>query len=234
MTTPDRTPFGAVLFDMDGLLVDSEPLWHVAEIEVLGNLGVPIGVDEARATKGMFANEVVAFWHSRYPWDGPSVDEVAVMVTDRAGDLIEDRGELLPGALDVIDLVEEQGMGRAVASSSHYRLIDRVLAHFDLAHRFALRHSAEDEPFGKPHPGVFLTAAAKIGVPPRHCLVLEDSPAGVLAAKAASMTAVAVPADTERGRAEIALADAVLDSLEALDAAMLAELSGGSGRHPLG
>lgn len=219
---------------MDGLLVDSEPLWHVAEIEVLGNLGVPIGVDEARATKGMFANEVVAFWHARYPWEGPSVDEVAVMVTDRAGDLIEERGQLLPGALEVIDLVEEHGMARAVASSSHYRLIDRVLAHFNLTHRFALRHSAEDEAFGKPHPGVFITAAHKLGLAPRHCLVLEDSPAGVLAAKAASMTVVAVPADSERARAEMGLADVVLESLEALDAALLAELAGGSGRHPLG
>ena len=234
MTTPDRKPFTGVLFDMDGLLVDSEPLWHVAEMDVLGGLGVPLSIDEARATKGMFANEVVAFWFQRYPWTGVSIDEVAVTVTDRAGDLIEERGELLPGVLELIALVAESGMKSAVASSSHYRLIHRVLKHFGITDHFELVHSAEDEPFGKPHPGVFISAAQRLGLAPRHCLVLEDSPAGVLAGKAASMTVVAVPADSERSRPEIALADVVLDSLIELDAGLLAKLSGGKGTHPLG
>jgi len=77
-------------------------------------------------------------------------------------------------------------------------------------------HSAEFEPYGKPHPGVFLTAAAALGVAPDRCLVLEDSAAGVLAAKAGRMTVVAVPTPSDRKLAVFLLADLLLDSLEDL------------------
>jgi sugar-phosphatase len=105
----------------------------------------------------------------------------------------------------------------AVASSSQYRLIDVALEHFGLRHYFALVHSAEDEAWGKPHPAVFLTAAAKLDVPPRRCLVWEDAPAGVVAAKAASMACVAVPEHGEEDRPAFALADVVLGSLLDMD-----------------
>ena len=97
-----------------------------------------------------------------------------------------------------------------MASSSQYRLIDAALAHFDLRDRFELVHSAEDEDYGKPHPAVFLTAAAKLGAPPRRCLVWEDAPAGVLAAKASSMTCIAVPEEGEGHHPAFGLADLVV------------------------
>ena len=104
-----------------------------------------------------------------------------------------------------------------MASSSEYRLIDTALAHFGLREHFALVHSAEDEQWGKPHPAVFLTAAAKLGAPPRRCLVWEDAPAGVLAAKAASMACIAVPEHGEGHHPAFALADLVLGSLLDMD-----------------
>jgi sugar-phosphatase len=122
----------------------------------------------------------------------------------------------------------------AVASSSEYRLIESALAHFDLRRHFALIHSAEDEPYGKPHPGVFLTTAEKLGVVPRRCVVWEDAPAGVLAAKASSMTCIAVPEQGEGDQPAFALADLVVDSLldvtgaslDALERALVAPASG--------
>ena len=152
---------------MDGLLIDSEILWHEAEIEILGGLGVPLAVEGCRSTKGMFVGEVTAHWYGLHPWPGatPTPDEVAVSIVDRVIELIVTKGVLKPGAEHAIDLCRDRGLPLAVASSSQYRLIDAALAHFGLRDRFALVHSAEDEDYGKPHPAVFLTAATKLGAP---------------------------------------------------------------------
>ena len=109
------------------------------------------------------------------------------------------------------------GWALAVASSSQYRLIDAALDHFGLLDRFDLIHSAEDEEFGKPHPAVFVTAARKLRVVPRQCLVWEDAPAGVLAAKAASMACIAVPEEGEGDHPSFGLADLVVRSLVEVD-----------------
>jgi len=211
------SPFGAAIFDMDGLLVDSEPLWHDAEVEVLGALGVPISEGDPRRTKGIFVREVTRYWHDRFPWEGPSTDDVATRIVDRVIDLVGEKGRLQPGVDTAISLCRDHGLALALASSSEYRLISFVLERFGLASHFAFAHSAEDEPYGKPHPAVFLTTAARLGVAPDRCLVWEDAPAGVLAAKAARMTCVAVPAPGERDAPAFAIADAVLFSLSEAD-----------------
>jgi sugar-phosphatase len=140
----------------------------------------------------------------------------------RVGDLVEREGRLLPGAQRALDLTGAYGP-LALASSTPLALIERCLAHFSLRDRFVSLHSAEFEPYGKPHPGVFLSAAAALGVDPKACLVLEDSAAGVLAGKAASMTVIAVPTPEDRGLSAYGIADLVLDSLEGLDREWLDE-----------
>jgi HAD superfamily hydrolase (TIGR01509 family) len=220
--TPSR--FTASIFDMDGLLINSEILWHQAEIEILGDLGVPLSADACRTTKGMFVEEVTAYWHGLYPWAGPSPDTVAVSIVDRVIALLLAEGELKAGAEQAIAQCAARGLPLAVASSSQYRLIETALAHFGLRDHFALVHSAEDEEYGKPHPAVFLTAARKLGAEPRRCLVWEDAPAGVLAAKAASMACVAVPESGEEHHPAFGLADLVLGSLAEMDDARWAEL----------
>jgi sugar-phosphatase len=210
------TAFEAAVFDMDGLLVDSEVLWHEAELEILVPLGAPIDPAAARATKGLFVEEVVAHWHGRSPWSAPSVRDVADRILDRVGTLVESKGRLLPGALRALDMTGRLGP-RALASSTPTTLIMRTLEHFDIADAFDVICSAEDEAYGKPHPAVFLTAAQRLGVDPRACVVFEDSEAGVLAAKAARMTCVAVPAAEDRGRPGFGIADVVLPGLQDLD-----------------
>jgi sugar-phosphatase len=212
----------ATLFDMDGLLIDSEVLWHEAEIEIFGALGVDIDEATDRSTKGVFVAEVVEYWYARYPWSEPSTSEVVDMLLARVGELVEAKGRLLPGAVRAIELTSARGPV-ALASSTPLFLIERCLAHFGLTDRFVSLHSAEFEPFGKPHPGVFLTAAAALGVAPDRCLVFEDSSAGVLAAKAGRMTVVAVPTTSDRALAAFSLADLVLDSLEDLSEEWLDE-----------
>jgi HAD superfamily hydrolase (TIGR01509 family) len=209
--------FAASIFDLDGLLIDSEILWHEAEIEILGDLGVPLAADGCRSTKGMFVNEVTKFWHEQYPWAGPTPDEVAVTIVDRVITLLLAKGELKPGAEHAIALCAARALPLAVASSSQYRLIEVALDHFGLRHHFALIHSAQDEEYGKPHPAVFLTAATKLGADPRRCVVWEDAPAGVVAAAAASMACIAVPEHGEEGHPAFGLADLVLGSLLEMD-----------------
>ena len=192
--TPAAGRFSASIFDMDGLLIDSEILWHEAEIEILGDLGVPLSRDGCRSTKGMFVGEVTEYWYARYPWTGPTPRRGGGDRSSTGSSPCSWPKESSSRAREhAIALCAERGLPLAVASSSQYRLIDTALEHFGLRHHFALVHSAEDETWGKPHPAVFLTAAAKLGATPRRCLVWEDAPAGVLAAKAASMACIAVP-----------------------------------------
>jgi HAD superfamily hydrolase (TIGR01509 family) len=205
---------------MDGLLLDSEILWHKAEVEIFGSLGVPLSDAMGRSTKGMYVDEVVQYWFSQFPWIGPSESDVVDMLLARVGDLVESEGRLLPGAERALDLTGERGP-LALASSTPMALIVRCLKHFGLVDRFVTIHSAEFEPYGKPHPGVFLSAALSLGVAPTACLVLEDSTAGVLAAKSATMTVIAVPTIDDAGRPEFALADLVLASLEELEPSWL-------------
>jgi HAD superfamily hydrolase (TIGR01509 family) len=212
----------ATLFDMDGLLIDSEILWHKAEVEIFGGLGVPIGEAEGRSTKGMFVNEVVEYWYSRYPWPDASTNSVVEMLLNRVGDLVELEGRLMPGALRSLDLTGDRGP-LALASSTPMELIIRCLKHFSLLERFVSLHSAEHEPYGKPHPGVFLSAALSLDVAPQACLVFEDSAAGVISARAGNMSVVAVPVPEDIFEPAFALADLVLESLEELSATWLDE-----------
>ena len=238
MTSGTRSPapagFAASIFDMDGLLIDSEVLWHEAEVDILGGLGVPVAGEGFRTTKGMFVHEVTEHWYSLSPWTGPTPAEVAVSIVDRVIELVVAKGQLKPGAVGALDLCASRGQALALASSSEYRLIEAALAHFGLGSRFAVVRSAEDEPFGKPHPAVFVTTASLLGVPRRSCLVWEDAPAGVLAAKAASMTCIAVPEKGEGHQPAFGVADLVVDSLLDVDGAtldLLAERLGSPAAH---
>ena len=216
----------AVVFDMDGLIVDTEPLWQDAEIELFATVGVELDRDLCRQTMGMRIDEVVDHWHRRSPWASPPPVEVAAAVLDRMVELVTTKAEMLPGVVEAIELFRAAGLVAALASSSSYRLIDAVVDRFGLRDAFAVIHSAEEEEYGKPHPAVYLTAAAKLGVEASHCLALEDSVNGLVSAKAARMRCVVVPEAAALDDPRFGLADLVLPSLAQFDAAALAALGG--------
>ena len=208
----------AAVFDMDGLLVDSEPLWHRAEIAVFARHGVALTEELGRTTKGMFVGEVARHWHARRPWEGASPDEVATEILDAMAVLLAEQAPLLPGVPHALRFCRVRVPLLALASSSPLRLIDIVLDRHGLRGWFQAVHSAEAEPAGKPDPAVFLTTARLLGVDARRCVVLEDSPAGVAAARAAGMRCVAVPEHPLAvAHEDFGSADAVLGSLEELD-----------------
>jgi HAD superfamily hydrolase (TIGR01509 family) len=203
----------AVIFDMDGLLIDSEPLWRIAEIEVFNAVGVPLTEAMALSTMGMRTDEVVEHWFARYPWQDASLKEVEARITDRVIDLVRERGAPMPGVREVIASLQERGYPLAIASSSSSEIIAAVVHQIGVAGAFQILQSAEHEPYGKPHPGVYIAAARALGVAPSDCLAFEDSANGVLAAKAARMACIAVPDPAVRDDRRFCIADTVLGSL---------------------
>lgn len=199
---------------MDGLLVDSEPLWVRAEIEVFGEVGVVLCEDDCALTKGLRTDDVIAYWHVRRPWDAPSPVEVERRLVTRVAELVRAEGRALRGVSTAIATARASADAVALASSSPTPIITAVLERLGLGGVFDVVQSAETEPYGKPHPGIFLTTAARLAIAPTDCLVLEDSLTGVIAAKAARMTCIAVPVDHPGHDPRFALADAVVASLD--------------------
>lgn len=212
----DETEDRAVIFDMDGVLIDSEPLWREAEIEVFGEAGLALTEADCRQTTGMRMDEVVEYWAQRQPLTGRSHPEIAAAVTHRVGELIRQRGQPMIGVQGAVEICRRRGYRLGLASSSPHDLIATVLDHFALQSAFEVVRSAETETFGKPHPAVYLSTAKALGVSPRRCIAIEDSVNGVVSALAASMFAVAVPADESRDDPRFAAAGFQLATLEAL------------------
>jgi sugar-phosphatase len=209
-------PIEAVVFDMDGVLLDSEPIWRRIEVEVFGRVGVELTEEDLLRTMGVRVADVVRGWHERHPWDDPPVAEVADEIVERVATTIERESSLSEGAVEVIDRLRAHGLPLALASSSPMRLIEAVLRMGHLEDRFDLVLTGEDEEHGKPAPDVYLSAARALGVPPERSLAIEDSINGVRAAKAAGMVTIAVPAPETRG-GDVGGADLILDSLAELD-----------------
>ncbi|QLS06363.1 hexitol phosphatase HxpB [Citrobacter freundii] len=212
MSTPRQIL--AAIFDMDGLLVDSEPLWDQAELDVIASLGVDITRrHELPDTLGLRIDMVVDLWFAQQPWSGPSRQEVTDRIITRAIALVEETKPLLPGVREAVALCKSQGLRVGLASASPLHMLEKVLTMFDLRDSFDALASAEKLPYSKPHPQVYLDCAAKLGVEPLSCAALEDSVNGMIASKAARMRAIVVPAHENQDDARFVLADVKLTSL---------------------
>jgi len=213
----------AVLFDMDGLLVDSEPLWTVAEIELAGRLGGTWDPGLKTAIVGTrleVAVPTILRWYGRDAAED-EVAETSRWLLGRMGELLTERVPLLPGAADLLAAVRAAGIPVALVSSSYRALVDAVLA--SGVGPFDLTVAGDEVTDGKPHPAPYLLACARLGVEPQQCVVLEDSPSGVAAGEAAGCAVVAVPSvpgvsfdDAPRRLVASGLRDVTLDALRAL------------------
>jgi len=204
----------AVIFDMDGLLINSEPIWKIAEIEGFKRANLATTEEECKQTTGLRMDEVIDYWFERKSHNG--MDKVALhnFIINYMVNSMLLSGEPMPGAIETVKFFAKKGLPLAVATSSPKVLLDAVLARLQIREYFSVLCSAEFEKFGKPNPAVFITAAQKLGVPNERCLIFEDSVNGVIAAKAARSLCIAVP---EKGRANdprFTIADAVLETLE--------------------
>ena len=182
-----------VIYDMDGLIINSEPLWKIAEIESFKEIGIDFTIKMCAQTTGMRIDEVVNFWWKKFKWNSPSQVDIINSIEEKMIHLITKNGKLLPGVLNSLKLLNEIQIPVALASSSSMRLINTTLNTLKIRKYFKIIHSAEKEIAGKPHPAVFLSTASKMKINPKNCLVLEDSKAGMLAGLNAKMRTIVIP-----------------------------------------
>ncbi len=185
--------FDALIFDMDGLLVDSEPLWHEAEIEMIEGAGYVYTVDVREQTIGVRVDEFARIIHHHYPKVGESPDAIVEDITARILKMPVEKIRPRPGAEEIIRFAAERNIPRAIASSSWECVIDRFVDLMSWDSLIPLRYSAQHMARGKPAPDIYLHAAEQLGIAPERCLALEDSPAGTQSALAAGMTCFTVP-----------------------------------------
>lgn len=199
----------AVIFDMDGVLIDSEPLWRQAMIKGFGEAGITLSEEDCRKTMGLRIQEVIRYWIGFYkkPEINPLKLEQTVM--DLLLDLIDREGEAIKGIPELIAFCKTKGLKMGLATSSSNVLMNAVLKKLNLGSSLDSRISAEHLQYGKPHPEVFLQCAGLLSTDPQRCVVIEDSLNGVIAGKAARMLVVAVPEDKFQKTDKFIVADHV-------------------------
>lgn len=203
----------AVIFDMDGVLVDSQPYHFKADIDTMAEYGVikdqkfyesfagTLTADRMRTLKEMFGLDV-------------PVEEMTIKRENMILDIMG-KEDIKPvsGIPEFLRSIKEKGLTTAVASSSDYKLINLILDRLKIAQYFDSVTSGSDVKRGKPSPDVFLLAAERIGIGPSECLVVEDSENGVKAAKAAGMKALGYINPTS-GKQDLSLADFITDDFK--------------------
>lgn len=214
----------AAIFDMDGLLVDSEPHWRVVEIEVFQTVGLTLTDEDCMRTTGLPTRAVVDYWYERHPWTGRDLDELSNEILAGAYDRIGRLAEPMLGALEILAFFRERAIPMAIASASPMELIELVIDRLDIRDYFSIWHSATLEAHNKPAPDVYLGTARKLKVEPGDCLAFEDSGNGLKSAHAAGMRTVAVPADYEINDPKFAIADVIIPSLTKFDADLFLKL----------
>lgn len=202
-----------VIFDMDGLLVNSEPLWEEAMAIVFTQMGIHLKKSDYRKTTGLPTVNIVAYWRQYFDFQGKSDQQVKEEVHHKVKELIAEKSSLKKGVQYILDFFKEKDFKIGLASSSPEEMIKMNLERFKLNTYFSAVHSGEHHQYGKPHPSVYLSCAQELGTAPTHCIVFEDSVNGMIAAKAARMKVVAVPEKHNWSNPKYALADLELHAL---------------------
>ncbi len=199
---------------MDGLLIDSEPLWNEAANEVLKQYGITISDEEYVLTTGLRTKECVEFWLQHSKFDANQLAAVEKNIVGNVMQKIEEKVNIMPGVQHIINFFNERNFKIGIASSSPLQLINLVIKLCGISNYVQATSSAEHLPYGKPHPQVYLTCAEDLQSSPLSCLCFEDSFNGLIAAKAARMKCVVVPQYNQRKEERWNIADLKLSSLQ--------------------
>jgi HAD superfamily hydrolase (TIGR01509 family) len=183
----------AIIFDFDGIIVESEPLWIKAEMKAFETVGIKLTHEMCRQTTGLNTQATIQYWYSAYPWTNKSLFQLYKEIMEEMQTLLLEKVVLKEGFLNILQFFVEKNLPIAVASSSPLKLITTALKKFHLFDFFKIIRSAENEEHGKPHPALYLGAADKLGIEPMYCLAFEDSFQGAIAAKSARMKLITVP-----------------------------------------
>ncbi len=205
----------AAIFDMDGLLLDTETLWGESMLQVATHYQVPIGPEFFKHTTGLRIYEVTEYWKEKFPWPGDATaHQLAEDVLDDIIARSKLHGRIMPGALELLQWLRSKDIKIGLATSSPTRMLQALIGHFGLNEYFDVLTSADTALFGKPHPEVYLQCAHALTVAPWNCVALEDSVNGMISAKAARMKVIVVPEEVKYDDPKFGLADVKLHSLE--------------------
>jgi HAD superfamily hydrolase (TIGR01509 family) len=187
-------PIHTAIFDMDGLLMDSEPLWHEAAVEAMQGLGVTIDAEEYAGTVGLRTKEFLEHWFRVHDIDMIHADDMEAEITRLVIGKVKTRGTLMAGAAKAVRMLHDEGLRIGLATSSPLSLVDAFFEKSGLQSLFHAVASAEHLEYGKPHPQVYLDCIRSLGASPASCVCFEDSFNGMLAAKSARTRCIVVPA----------------------------------------
>jgi HAD superfamily hydrolase (TIGR01509 family) len=206
--------FRAVIFDMDGLLLDTETLWHEAEVELFRRHGAEFSWDDKMAVIGTSYDFTARYFADRLGRPREEGDELVDEMVELMHERVRRQVEARPGALELVERLRDlDGVRIGLASNSPRFLVEEALATAGLTDAFEAIVTSSDVEHAKPAPDIYLRACADLGVAPSEALALEDSASGVAAAKAAGLTCIAVPQYAET---DVSAADRIVDSLEEL------------------
>lgn len=195
MTTMTQPPeIEAVVFDLDGLMFNTEALYQMVGAELLRRRGKRFEkdlLDAMMGRPGTVSLQIMIAWHGLTD----TVERLAEESTEIFGPILDKHLQWMPGAAELLAALEARRIPKAIATSSGRRFVTDVLARFDLEPRFDFVLTAEDVVHGKPHPEIYLKAAARFGLSPQQVMVLEDSQNGCRAAVDAGTFAIAVPGE---------------------------------------
>jgi HAD superfamily hydrolase (TIGR01509 family) len=184
----------AVVFDMDGLMFNTEDVYSLVGQELLGRRGFAFTQELKKEMMGAPPRESFDIMIRRHrlieTWQELAAESNRIFL-----EIVEAHIQPMPGLLELLDRLEAAGIPKAIATSSSKQIMDACVGHFGLHPRFRFFLTAEDVTLGKPNPEIYLTAARRLGVPPAEMLVLEDSQNGCRAAASAGAFAVAVPGE---------------------------------------
>jgi HAD superfamily hydrolase (TIGR01509 family) len=217
----DGRTLKAVLFDMDGVIVDSEPLWSEAEKQLLARRNLAYSPSLKTAMMGRDARGAVGFLIEHYGL-AESPGELIGERNQLIAELFKEHLKAIPGALEVVRSVRAAGIVTGLVSSSPKPLMELALEKIGATGLFALALSGDQVARGKPAPDIYINAAEKLGVKPGCCLVIEDAPHGVTAAKHAGMCCLAI--STSVRVVELAMADKVVSGFAEVDVQLLQDL----------
>jgi HAD superfamily hydrolase (TIGR01509 family) len=202
-----------VIFDMDGLLVDSEPLWNHVAKEVLAEYGILLTEEQYHITTGLRTREFLQYWFNRYGIASTNLASTEQHIINQVMARIPHEAPVMPGVPYIFNFFSQRGFKIGIASTSPPQLIELVTNLTGIKPYIQHYTSAQHLAYAKPHPEVYLNCAALLGSDPLQCICFEDSFNGMIAVKAARMKAVVVPHHSQQKQDRWAAADLRLSSL---------------------
>ena len=203
-----------VIFDMDGLLIDSEPLWTQAATEVFEYYGKRLSPADFVSTTGLRTSEFVSWWLRDYKFDNTELEKAAANIVELVIKKIRLQGKAMPGLEYIFDFFYARGYKIGLATSSPMTVADTVIKMLGIENYLQAKTSAEKMEYGKPHPQVYLNCAKALQSSPLECICFEDSVNGMIAAKAARMKCVVVPTYSQQKDEKWSIADLKISSLK--------------------